>query len=259
MWYCSFVSTEQEPRDEAEEGLALQWVKRPHEHLKMQSQPKREVVEALRGCRRDVVEVATDGSSEQQSAGAWAIAINGETAAVKVGGMLTGADQGNYCAELEAVWQLIQANREAREELRILTDNKAVVDGVRKLLGGEKWNPAYAFRRWEEMRAPLRGQQVRIEWIPSHGKRADWKPDSTPLTAQQCRSLNEAADEEAGRHCQRQKERYDFQGVAAEIDRASRRAEKALRRLHMGTLKFINDRPELVEEEAWQLQDRIFG
>ena len=86
--------------------------------------------------------------------------------------------------------------------------NKAVIDGQKRIMQeiiGQAtiWLPKWNVRPWWIIRTHMRQQlSITTEWIPSHSKTREWDTE-TGYPKEVCRKLNEAADEEAGKWCER--------------------------------------------------------
>ena len=99
----------------------------------------------------------------------------------------------------------LAANANAKRDLYIAIDNRAVVDQLKEILQGNRdMCPRSAFGRWRRIRQKVAGQHVETMWIPSHSKRAQWlPPEEWPLDAKEWRTLNDLADKAAGEGAER--------------------------------------------------------
>lgn len=98
--------------------------------------------------------------------------------------------------ERAALWQAVAAARAAQvRSLRLLCDNEGVVLRVRRGLQGSWEGDCFAF--WASI-ALLIPSDTCIEWVPSHGKLAQWQPPQGWPPASLCRLYNQWADEAAG-------------------------------------------------------------
>jgi len=184
-------------RDRAEERLLLRQAPAPPpagDAVRRLPGPDQGVVAMLTG-RSGRVVVATDGAAEAGVA-TWAIADGLRLAT----GAVQGEDQSSFAAEVEAVRQVLQAagvlpgDRET--EVVVLVDSRATID-----LYGREAPPTHAVEQWRqglEAVATLRGRgiDVRWQWVPSHGRRAEgYRAPYIP--EQQARDLNNVADRAA--------------------------------------------------------------
>ena len=138
MWECPRNPAPRRPWDACDEGLGIKHVQGPVKHLTKQSNENNlhtELVNGLKGASEEVIIAATDGSAiEQHSAAGWAIAYVSSGSTEKTAGLMAGADQSSYAAELEAIRRLVKANKEAKRTIHVLIDNKSVVDGQQSIM-----------------------------------------------------------------------------------------------------------------------------
>ena len=142
------------------------------------------------------IAVATDGSSDQ-GVGACAIATIHEAFVVGDGR----EDQTPFKYELLAILVLLRALMTILIpktcKIFVLSDCQAALSAIQ-----QPWNcclPSWAHEtasRCEQLRSA--GCQLLFQWVPSHGKQPGWRP-CCPLDANQCRFLNDKADEAANR------------------------------------------------------------
>ena len=199
--------------------------------------------------------VATDGSAiDNHNVAGWGIAIKEGDQRQKEGGMVKGADQSSYAAELEALRQLIKANKTENRTLRILCDNKSVVDEFRKIQESldnkvpDEKIPRFHFGSWLEIKENLeaQGNQI-IEWIPSHGKQQGRWEGGGQYSEPECRRLNREADEIAGEYSKRQQERYGLEDYRLRLTRAKIEITKMIQIIHHLTLEYGNICEGLIE------------
>ena len=158
------------------------------------------------------VYVASDGSYNRHDGSAgYGVACswkdeNGEgPQAESFSGPLTSVERSAYAAEVMALWHVLAANANAKRDLYIAIDNRAVVDQLKEILQGNgNMCPKSAFGRWRRIRQKVAGQHVETMWIPSHNKRAHWTPpEEWPLDAREWRRMNDLADRAAGEGAER--------------------------------------------------------
>jgi len=82
----------------------------------------------------------------------------------------------------------------AQKNVRVLVDNLPIVQGCARRRDFDR-EDRELWTFWSEVRAAL--PFLTVAWIPSHGKRRGWKPPDGWPSAEQCRQLNEEADEAA--------------------------------------------------------------
>jgi len=257
-WHCSSNPAPSAPVDGVQEALGITFARRAAKHIELCTQANSEIVQALRNADPGVVHLGTDGSSLNQSAAGWAVAL--KTSALdrytRISSKVAGADQTSYMAEVHAALEVLRANMQVKRRLHMLIDNLAVVNGIKECMQTQQlqkdfWLPKWAAGTWMEIRQALQNQPMPdVEWIPSHGKLGTWSTTNTDITSAQCRELNAAADESAGTESERQQKRYERSGWVEEHRAAEFIARKALQRLHLGVLQFASSYPDAVHPVA---------
>ena len=160
--------------------------------------PDPELVAHLRDLCEPVL-LAIDGSclvsavAATHQRAAWGVAsIEG----CKFSGLVPEVENTPAAGERAALWQAVAAARAAQvRSLRLLCDNEGVVLRVRRGLQGSWEGDCFAF--WASI-ALLIPSDTCIEWVPSHGKLAQWQPPQGWPPASLCRLYNQWADEAAG-------------------------------------------------------------
>ena len=82
--------------------------------------------------------------------------------------------------------------------LHILIDNSAVQQRFKAVCDGELTLPEYGFKRWIEISKLCENRQHSTSWVPSHGKKTEWKPEHEG-DQDVWRRLNDAADKQASK------------------------------------------------------------
>ena len=160
--------------------------------------PDPELVAHLRDLCEPVL-LAIDGSclvsavAATHQRAAWGVAsIEG----CKFSGLVPEVENTPAAGERAALWQAVAAARAAQvRSLRLLCDNEGVVLRVRRGLQGSWEGDCFAF--WASI-ALLIPSDTCIEWVPSHGKLAQWQPPQGWPPASLCRLYNQWADDAAG-------------------------------------------------------------
>ena len=153
-------------------------------------------------------------------------------------GSVSGADQSSWASEVEAVYQLTSAAANADKDCIIAIDNKSVGQTFACILAGKLQLPAYGFQRWAEIVPLCRNRNHVYFWIPSHGKREDWRPpESVCGTNVEWRRINSRADFLAGEAAERQSTTYGLKAFALRRLEAKKWAHKALLRGISGSLE----------------------
>ena len=150
----------------------------------------------------DGVVVATDGGARQLGeyqgwrAAAWAVVVEGQACS----GLVQGVEQTAAAGERAAFSVLCRAVVMAQRHVRVLVDNLPIVQGCRsRMLHDRGDKELWAF--WRVVREAL--PFLTVAWVPSHGKKGDWRPPDDWPSAAFCRQCNQAADEEATRQLRR--------------------------------------------------------
>lgn len=155
--------------------------------------------------------VATDGSSKQE-VGAMGFALGSSAATLAVGDDLE--DQTSFRMELQAVHLLLCALSDAVGSARvkhtlhckqvwIAVDCESVILAIQGCKGFDYF---LLLERVRQARRDLQALGLRIAfvWVPSHGKRPNWKPPHG-LNGTLLRALNHSADEAAGQCMERRR------------------------------------------------------
>ena len=150
----------------------------------------------------DGVLVATDGGAKllgehyNWRAAAWAVVVDGKV----FSGLVTGAERTAAAGERTAFRVLCRAASMAQRKVKVLVDNLPICQGsARRRDFDREDRELWSF--WNEVRAAL--PFLSVAWIPSHGKRKEWRPPEGWPSAGQCRKLNEDADEAATKQLDR--------------------------------------------------------
>lgn len=260
MWSCSAIAAERQPTTNIQEALGIEFIKRPTKHLERDlgdATSTANMRAALREAVNEPVLVASDGSAiDDHTAAGWGIAISVDGEARTEKGMVVGADQSSYAAELQGLAKIIRVNANIKKKLWVLVDNKAVVDGfteIQSTLAKEKgyWLPRGHAGSWNDIRKGLKtGQEVKVEWIPSHGKRTgEWKTESG-YDEGVCREINDKADKYAGEAAKEQKLRYMFEAYFDRSIKKQVEITRVLERLHALVLEYAGIQQGLVHPSA---------
>ena len=130
---------------------------------------------------------------------------------MKLGGVVEGADQTSWAAEMEGLRKALVIGRELQTALHVIIDNRVVQEGLRNVLMRTMKLPRYGFRRWMDIAKLLEGMTDKVSWswVPSHGKREHWQPDvDSHGEANFWRELNRLADTATGDGAEQQWKRY---------------------------------------------------
>jgi len=146
----------------------------------------------------------------------------------------------SWAAKVEALARLLLATSRKATNLDILIDNKAVVTGLQQALAGRFPWPKYGFGRWVELRDLLHERHHRAFWVPSHGKRRDWRAaDNLGSTTQKWRDLNDAADKDATKGLAKAKIGLNYKQYLRDKDFAKKWANTSFERLYQGIKKHV--------------------
>ncbi len=191
--------------------------------------------------------IATDGSSlgdlMVEKIATFGIAVGDRV----WGGYLGGLDQTSYMSEVWGLYKLLASITDMEGEIWVIIDNNSVQkEAEARRLGRRSGDTRNAQRIWRAIAANiLRVRGIRFDWVPSHGKKVGplerWDAPEGHDSGY-WRELNDAADKEAARlrdlRWGREKNWRDVR------DRAGRRADAALKRVHRGSEHFREDYPE---------------
>lgn len=163
--------------------------------------PLPRLVQALQAATPEpdgLILIATDGGSEGASAAtrvaAWGASFAGNT----FGGRVPGSDQTAAAAELWALFEVLLAAQAANVAVRIVIDNRGVAQTAARLLCTSEPLPRSKPLAWSRVRDVSRTlPAIAIHWVPSHGKRPDWRPPVPHHDADRWRALNDYADRRA--------------------------------------------------------------
>jgi len=266
LWHCGtwpyrdIEKDEDRPRCEMEEGLALPMVRRARPHAELDCTAPQGLVRSLRGAQ-DGCLVATDGSSLEKRAAGWGIAVAqpNRTVGYSIHGVVSGADQSSWAAELEAVTKLLRAAKEAeRRGMVVMIDNLCVCRGVAALAAKDFKMPKWGFGRWAVVKQLIEdlGHSIQAHWLPSHDKQPDWSPPDASLgSAEEWRRLNQVADEKAGEGAANQEVRYGYAAFDDAVTRADEWARYAFDRLHSAAKAYIEGDDILREKLTFTLEE----
>ncbi len=110
--------------------------------------------------------------------------------------------------------------------MHLIIDNLMTVRSLQCLLNGKQRGGTPFWRLWTEIGRLLPGLRLRVDWVPSHGKKPKWRPADPTGNHLVLRALNDWADTVATSGKEAHKAwRLDEE---AEIDRAKHRAHVAL-------------------------------
>ena len=148
----------------------------------------------LRSISNQTIVVATDGSSPDQAAAGWGVAVvdashierQEEFQIATYHEEVGGHDQTSYMAELYAVVRVTWAAMLAKKDMVLMIDNRVVSELTRDAFNGKPRFPHYGFGHIADIAKYAKRRKHQVSWIPSHGKNADWKP-TIEVTAQQKR------------------------------------------------------------------------
>lgn len=205
MWHCTVLEGTV-PRQTTRHRLAerkLGIFRMPAGKLCVKDQVKDADIKILAdGIKAEVLKgvqaptVATDGGATGKTAFARAAAWAAVTEDAGVSGSLLGIDSSSYYAEIFGALVAMCAIAEAKVFCKLVIDNRAVQAGLnmmfdRKAAGTFVIPKQYALY-WERIYGL--NAECRTYWIPSHGKRTDWKSPLGENASTEWRRLNDKAD-----------------------------------------------------------------
>ena len=172
-----------------------------------------------------------------------------------VGGILLGADTSAYAVEVEALLQATRALERYVDEqggfldvkVTILVENWAVVTRRNWAMTDGKL-PTKMPAAWGDVRLCFtKIREMKIVWIPSHGKyEGAWEPPEG-ISEEETRSLNQAAGEEASSYAA---------SAAAEaalsrrdLGKAETRAKPIILELEEKAIKMVSDHSRWLDRE----------
>ena len=140
--------------------------------------------------------VATDGGSDggprhEETVATWAVAVHGH----RVGGLVPGMDATPRAAEHFAANVALAAAAAAKRDVMMLIDNAGVCRKIIAAFRGQLLEQAENNAFWQHDIELCGQRQHAGAWVPSHGKRPDWRAPAC-YTADECRQGNDTADEE---------------------------------------------------------------
>jgi ribonuclease HI len=261
LWHCPrappLAQRLRRPCCGLEEGLCVPVAPRLPLAARQASVLPPELLRGLRQARgqgRDRIVAATDGSAQGDHPAtrraAWGVAIDiGNVAR----GRCVGLDQSAYAGELQALLVLLRCLSAERIGADIFIDNAAVVRGARAAIQPRGSLPRNTPSAWREVRDLARGlPYVAVWWVPSHGKKEDWRAPSHCST-EQCRRLNDLADGAAS-------EAADQAYADTRAEREARRAcvvwaQSALEALRTAVRHLVSRYPDLLRTQKWRMGD----
>lgn len=208
--------------------------------------------------------VATDGSSDANYGAGFGICADG----LCLHNAVPGVDTTSWIAEMIPLWIVVRGcllAGAAHRTLHILCDcNNLVVQFNELILHAANKTPLtslpkWGFGWWDDIYKMFRlmdDHKITIEWMPSHGKLASWKPNGTTISATECRKLNDYADEgakEGLKICLSKRKVQEHQRM---LDNKMKRASLLLNRICLAAHQYLDDSPEYrnkLDGHAWRV------
>ena len=211
MWTCSSaaepMTINRDPRCEIEKALAVPLSPQPIPphlreclmHVNFRNRLRAALLAASESYHGKVL-VATDGSGKGIgwfSVASIGIAFEGFEGATEVYGL----SQNPGVAEIHAAKETILAAAHVGKSVHLLIDNFNVVRQLQRFVQGEAKLPQYSYADWFEIRQAMQaGCDFRVDWVPSHGKKLEWRPPGGfEADVVLWRQLNDLADKAAGK------------------------------------------------------------
>ena len=101
-----------------------------------------------------------------------------------------------------------------------------------------------------------------MHWVPSHGKKPNWRPDELALTlgtGEAIRGWNEIADKAADQGRKRKERAQGREEWESRVTSAAKWSERAMNRLLLGVGEYIDRDAELKEKWSDAFQTRSWG
>ena len=142
------------------------------------------------------------------------------------------------------------ANGGLPSKILILCDCLGVVQQMRLLISARNDGslpncPKWSYEIWMDIFNVLLANpvdMVAVEWIPSHGKRRSWQPDSPLLdSAAQARALNDAADLVAKRGAGAAHDSLNLTSYMAVRNAKTLKCKQLLQKAIIGVYNYIED------------------
>jgi hypothetical protein len=138
---------------------------------------------------------------------------------------------------MEALEMTVLALSRHPKDVVFLIDNQTVIRQFTRLLNRQQSLPRYQFGRWLNIaRVMIRSNlNMRVFWIPSHGKQPQWKPEVSDFgSSQDWRDWNDIADEFANTGRELQKSMLQIVDFQQRSESAAKWAGKAIGRMVHG-------------------------
>ena len=199
------------------------------------------IVKAMKDVSGPIL-IASDGSSQDSQAAGWGFAIG--KADYRPGkaynGCVTGADQSSWAGQMEAMTMAVMCASAAQVDVTLLIDNSSALNGLCDLIEDRFTLPKFGFGRWSKLIPHLVGRNHCAYWVPSHDKKASWKPPVTDFgDAKVWRELNDSADVQAGKGKDSMLEFYKHEQHQPQMDVAFDWADDIMAKLYQHVVDYI--------------------
>jgi ribonuclease HI len=240
------VCRPERPTNEIERRLLLRVLPRPAPRLRraVDTDQVDEIAAAIGRAPVAIdILIATDGGAVQHprlvAGSSWAVAVLLGDSVASACGLVQGLDCTPYLAEAWALLHGILALKgSGKHSATILVDNESVVKMFAVMRGARgAFVPHEAPLVWQEVLRAARGLDLRVVWIPSHGKQSDWiAPRGWPESV--CRYLNEVADGLCTKKLEQHRRRHA--ALASQYVKAGGWTRSAITALRAGVLAYLH-------------------
>ena len=192
--------------------------------------------------------LATDGGSAGDCFDERVASAGIACAGQRYGSIVPGLDQSAYAAEVWALWTAMRNLRTVTGRITVLIDNMSVRNQAAAWAMGLRDRLGIMPSTWRKIRDEITRHKGRIDfvWVPSHGKREEWRAPRLEDT-QRFRELKDMADKEATEHL---RERLAVTKRRQSLKmRADGRASETLKRMREGSRNMMENH---FDEVVWR-------